>query len=606
MVERGFYMASRFVEDSMLEMGSLNPHGRFVHVYLNGVYWGQYDCRELLVDHFLADYLGGTEDDYVVVRGNDNVGDDFVIGTPDPPNLAPWEHTRSLKNSYHAVRAYLDVSHLIDFMLLWNYGDCESEYRACGPIRAGSGFKFWIADADGFLRTSALGSDRTSRVGPGGLFGGLVAEKNSDFKTLLADRIYKHFFNQGALTPAANTARLNRRMQEIHDSLLAECARWGYRSPANWESAAASIRTSLFPARTSELVRYLRGRGLYPALEPPSFSQYGGPVTNGYQPNLSSASGTVYYTLDGSDPRLPGGGIAPEARVWQPGAVTIASDTTIHARIRTAGGQWSALAEPRFLLAGRRAPTARDLLLTEILYNPDGEDDFEFVELHNASTSTLDLSNVSLSNAVRFVFPPGFALQPAAFVVVVEDLAAFAARYQAPESPYFHPEIVVAGEWVGALDNAGETLSLIASNGVILASVSYQPGGDWPMQADGGGSSLELQRLPPETASEADAAAYVADVKNWVASSLYHGSPGRLLSIPFAISAIVDAGTVTLQFPAVPGETYAVEWCEDLGKAEWRSLQEPAVAEQNVVSIIDPTPIHEVSRFYRVSWTRVQ
>ena len=104
MVERGFYMAGRFVEDSMLDMGSLNPHGRFVHVYLNGVYWGQYDCRELLVEHFLADYLGGAAEDYVVVRGNDNVGDDFVLGAPEPPNIQPWEQSLSLRNSYSAVR----------------------------------------------------------------------------------------------------------------------------------------------------------------------------------------------------------------------------------------------------------------------------------------------------------------------------------------------------------------------------------------------------------------------------------------------------------------------------------------------------------------------
>jgi hypothetical protein len=84
MSERGFYMAGRFVEDSMLDLGSLNPHGRFVHLYLNGVYWGQYDCRELLVDHFLADYLGGTEEDYAVVRGNDNVSDDFRARHPRP------------------------------------------------------------------------------------------------------------------------------------------------------------------------------------------------------------------------------------------------------------------------------------------------------------------------------------------------------------------------------------------------------------------------------------------------------------------------------------------------------------------------------------------
>ena len=41
MSRRGGYMASRFVDDTMLEMGQIAPHGRFVHVYLNGQYWGQ-------------------------------------------------------------------------------------------------------------------------------------------------------------------------------------------------------------------------------------------------------------------------------------------------------------------------------------------------------------------------------------------------------------------------------------------------------------------------------------------------------------------------------------------------------------------------------------
>jgi len=350
MVERGFYMAGRFVEDSMLAMGSLNPHGRFVHVYLNGVYWGQYDCREMLVEHFLADYLGGDDRDYVVVRGNDNVGDDFVIGAPDPPNLQPWEYARSVRNSYVAVRSYVDVSHLIDFMLLWNYGNCESEFRACGPIRAGSGFKFWIADADGFLRTSALHLNRTSRLGPGGLFGGLVAESDPDFRMLLADRIYRHFFNDGALTPAASDARLAVRMLEIHDSLLAECARWRYRTPDSWESAAASIRSTLFPTRTGELVGYLRAAGLYPAVDPPTFSQYGGPVARGFRPEIHSTEGPVYYTVDGSDPRLAGGGIAPQARVWSQGAVTITADLALKVRVRTRSGEWSALAQPNYVV----------------------------------------------------------------------------------------------------------------------------------------------------------------------------------------------------------------------------------------------------------------
>jgi hypothetical protein len=528
MIDRGFYMAGRFVEDSMLDMGSLNPHGRFVHVYVNGVYWGQYDARELLVENFLADYLGGAAEDYVNVRGNDNVGDSFVPGTPEPPNIFPWDRVLARRNSYQAVRPYLDVRHLIDFMLLWFYGNCETEYRACGSIEAGSGFKFWIADADGFLRTSALGLNRTANTGPGDLFGGLVSEGNSDFKTLVADRIYAHFFNNGALTSARNDARLAARMQEIRDSLILECARWSYRTPSDWESAAATIRSSLFPTRTTELVSMLRTRGLFPTFNPPTFNLYGGLVTNGFQPQLSTTSGTIYYTLDGSDPRLPGGAISPQARVWSAGVVSISQDLTLSARVRATNGQWSALAQPRFLLATRRAPTARDLLVTEIHYNPAGSDEYEFLELHNASSNLLDLSGLTLSNAARFIFPNGYALAPGAFIVVVENTNAFAERYQDPASPWYWSGLNVVGEWVGALDNAGERLVLLKSNGVELVAVPYRPSGDWPERADGRGSSLELRRLPTGAATDMDAQTLLADGRNWTSSSLYHGSPGRL------------------------------------------------------------------------------
>ncbi len=313
MVDRGFYMASRFVEDSMLEMGSLNPHGRFVHVYVNGTYWGKYNAHERLDDDFLSGYYGGPKDDYMIVRGNDNAGDNFVTGTPDPEHRASWETVRANRNSYTAVRSRLDVAHLIDFMLLWFYGNCESEFRCAGPIDPGSGFKFWMADADGFLRTSALTLDRTANSGPGGLFGALVSEGHPDFKILLADRIHRHFFNNGALTPARNLSRLNARMAEIQDSLIAECARWGYRTPTNWESAAQTIRTGLFPQRTANLFTMLRNRGFYPTLDAPVFSQHGGSVPQGQPLTLGAGAGTIYYTLDGSDPRLPGGTISPAA-----------------------------------------------------------------------------------------------------------------------------------------------------------------------------------------------------------------------------------------------------------------------------------------------------
>src|SRR6185295_4900072 len=99
-------------------------------------------------------------------------------------------------------------------------------------------------------------------------------------------------------------------------------ARWGTaspgnitgRTPENWEGNAQGVRDNFFPFRNANLVSYMRGAGWYPSFDPPALSQFGGSVSNGYTLTVSSAAGIIYYTLDGSDPRLPGGGIAPGAK----------------------------------------------------------------------------------------------------------------------------------------------------------------------------------------------------------------------------------------------------------------------------------------------------
>ena len=51
-------MAARFVDDSMIEMGQPAPHGRYVQVYLNGQFWGQYHLRTLGAN-MGSSYFGG-------------------------------------------------------------------------------------------------------------------------------------------------------------------------------------------------------------------------------------------------------------------------------------------------------------------------------------------------------------------------------------------------------------------------------------------------------------------------------------------------------------------------------------------------------------------
>lgn len=326
MNQRGFYMASSFVEDSMLDMGSLNPHGRFVHLYINNTYWGQYHLRERLDDNFLAAYLKGGTDDYFNVKGNDNVGGGFVPGTPDPVDRHTWDAILAMRGSYQLLRQYVDIPNLIDFMLLWFYGNCESEFRSAGPVRAGetfeTGFKYWAADSDGFLRNSALGNNRTSIKGPADIFGSLVSEKHPEFMTLLAQRIGLHLTDGGALTPEENTLRLQARMAEIQDSLIAECARWGYRTPENWLSSADAIYGNLFQRRTDELLGSVRQKGWYIIPDPPLFNRDGGQVPQGFSVTITATAGTIYYRLDGSDPRLDDGTVSPDAAVYVPSSST--------------------------------------------------------------------------------------------------------------------------------------------------------------------------------------------------------------------------------------------------------------------------------------------
>ena len=48
--------------------GGRRPHGKYVHLYLNGLYWGLYNVHERPDDSFADEYYGGDKDDYYVIK----------------------------------------------------------------------------------------------------------------------------------------------------------------------------------------------------------------------------------------------------------------------------------------------------------------------------------------------------------------------------------------------------------------------------------------------------------------------------------------------------------------------------------------------------------
>ncbi len=328
MVDRGFYLSNPFTDALMLDMGQLNPHGRWVHLYYNGTYWGVYHLRERWDADLLSDYLGGTPEDYEAINGNLNVGGWAEPGDPYDGDGSAWARIKSLRGNYAEVRSYLDVPNYVDYMLMFMFGDSEDEYRCVGPKDVGSGFKWLLNDADGWLRTSAGNNTvrsapgRQHGDGPGSVFSMLFREGHPDYRILLADRIQKHMFNDGALTRERNVARLNELADALQRPFIAESARWNYRTPESWLAAKNAIINSWFPSRTNTVLGHYRSAGFFPNLAAPVFSRRGGIVDAGSRIALTGSAGAIYYTLDGSDPRLPGGAISPNARPISTGITT--------------------------------------------------------------------------------------------------------------------------------------------------------------------------------------------------------------------------------------------------------------------------------------------
>lgn len=321
---RGFYMSNIFTDDTLLEMGRLNPHGRFVHLYLNNVYWGVYHLRERWGAAMHASYLGGSKTNYESINGNWNVGGWADPGTPYDGDGTVWTRIKGFRDSYRKVKPWLDVPEFVDYMLMWMFGGSEDEYRCVGPTTPGSGMKFYLNDADGWFCGSWYcdAGDRSRRGapgrlpgdGPGSLLSTLYKEGDPEFRILLADQIQRALFRDGALTPARLTNRLADRFNSIRHAFLAESARWGYLTPVVWTNRRDAVLSGWLTKRTAEVLSQWRAGGFYPTLDAPKFEPDGGVVPAGATLGFSPGGrGTVYYTLDGSDPRLVGGGISPKA-----------------------------------------------------------------------------------------------------------------------------------------------------------------------------------------------------------------------------------------------------------------------------------------------------
>jgi hypothetical protein len=506
-VSKAQYLRDTWVKDSQRAMGQVASHNTFVHLYVNGRYWGMYRPTERPAAAFAASYFGGDKEEYDALNSGNPVDGDKVA----------WDTMQDLSKaglgnpaSYAALAQYLDVENLIDYMMVnifaGNYDWPHHNWYAGRKREAGAGYKFFSWDAESSL-TNASGS-RVSVAyfdSPAALYDRL-RDESEEFRVLFGDHVHRHFFNGGALTPEANIARWMERATEIHGALVAESARWGdrarvvpYTRDNEYLIEQRRLILSYFPARTRNVLEQFRGVDLYPDVEAPSFNQQGGEFFPGFELEMSAPDGIVYFTDDGSDPRLPGGGISPSAQVYVT-PIALGGATAIRARARV-GVEWSALNAADFA-------SAAPLRITEVMYNPIGGTDFEFIELRNVGPAAIDLAGYALSGGLDFTFP-ALILGAGQHVLAVNNFAQFTTRYGGA--------LPVAGVVSGNLSNGGEQIVLTDPDGGTVLDFEYDDG--WYPLTDGPGRSLVIR-------DASGARELWSEAAGWRASAANDGNPG--------------------------------------------------------------------------------
>ena len=246
-------------------------------------------------------------------------------------------------------------------------------------------------------------------------------------------------------------------------------------------------------------------------VEAPTFSHPGGTVEEGTPVTLSALDGTIYYTVNGPDPRGANGAPHPQAELYD-GPIPITGNTRILARARV-GGDWSELVESGYVTE------EVVIVVTEIMYNPRfvsndsfGKSLYEFIEIYNPGSEVVHLSGVSLEDPFFDFTGSGIStLGPGEYAVVVRNVDAFLERYGGDG-------ILIAGAFSGALSNTAQDLRLVGPSSESILHFDYQD--SWEPTTDGAGHSLVIQN--PQAARSTWSLA-----SSWRASAEVDGSPGR-------------------------------------------------------------------------------
>jgi len=492
------YYRDQCASDLYREMDNVSSHGQKAHLYINGIYWGLYNIIEYLHNDFHAAYFGGDKDEYDVINQSG-------IEYGDSLN---WYHVQNLAEigftnqaELDSIEKYVDVTNLFDYTILNQFGgnvdwDHNNWYASRRKTQEGK-WRFFPWDNEQFFKLLDRNIlDNYNALKPSQIFTALIA--HPDMLQKYNDQVQCLCYDEGILTPQKIDSLWMAGYDKFDIAVIGESARWGdlhrpdtaYTFYNEYLTEQARLRNDYFPARRDTFINQLIEKGWKNNLSAAVFNNNGGQVANGFQATITNpnATGNIYFTTDGTDPRLAGGALNPAAQLYS-GAVPISAVTKISARIFD-GNEWSPMCPKIYFPIQNYS----DIVINEIHYHPqdsiivaindtiDG-DEYEFIEIHNKGNQPVNMSQVALKVGVLYDFAFGTIIQPNEYFVIAEDSLDFNDKYG------FYPDAA----FVGKASNGGEAIKLFDPFNNVIDEVHYDDNAPWDDVPDGSGYSLALK-----------------------------------------------------------------------------------------------------------------
>ncbi|HEY6229097.1 MAG TPA: CotH kinase family protein, partial [Verrucomicrobiae bacterium] len=332
-----------------------------------------------------------------------------------------------------------------------------------------------------------------------------------DFNQRIADRwseLRTNVFNSTNVL-----ARVDQLAALLNEAAARDFQKWQRLGTYVWPNPSFYVTPTTYSGIISAMKTWIRGRYNWidtQFIVPPRLGLPEGRIPAGISATIiSNAPGTIYYTLDGTDPRLPGGALSRNATSYT-GPIPLTKNSRLFARTLN-GVRWSGPAAATYVM---QTPT---LTISEIMYHPApatganalDEEEYEYLEFKNTGSAAINLGGFSITDGVTFTFP-SYNLAAGARVLVVKNKIAFESRYGTG--------LPIAGEFVGQLDNSGEHITVIGKLKEPILDFTYNDA--WLKITDGAGFALVLndETVSPDKLNLQS---------SWRAGSVFNGTPGQ-------------------------------------------------------------------------------